>query len=373
MMRIAPLLAVVAAAALALAVARPAHAEPTAHFDAYVPNDPGVARQSGHWSDLQWNFSGSFGVDAPGAWGNLIGLGVPGGAGVTGVAYANRNGLRRSPDLDAAHVVPGWDFVSGDRYPLDLNGHGTHVASTIAEQTDNAVGVTGLAYGVNLMPVRVLVRYGAGSASTIAKGVRFAVDHGAKVINMSLSFSGLVTAEQIRPLLDALDYARENGRLVVSSAGNFRSAELPYPARAETVLAVGATTEWGCLAAYSDYGAGLDLVAPGGGNDAAFEDDPACRPGRPGRAVYQVTFRPPSYTLFGIRGFAGTSMAAPHVSAAAALVVASGVLGVDPSPDAITQQLTQTARDLGAPGYDVRYGSGLLNAAVATAPPAASS
>jgi serine protease len=66
-------------------------------------------------------------------------------------------------------------------------------------------------------------------------------------------------------------------------------------------------------------------------------------------------------------------MAAPHVSAAAALVVASGVLGVDPSPDAITQQLTQTARDLGAPGYDVRYGSGLLNAAVATAPPAASS
>jgi serine protease len=336
----------------------------------FIPNDAG---DGDGWGSVQWNFNGPFGVDAPGAWSNLISAGAPGGAGVTvavldtGVAYADQPPFHRSPDLAAAQVVPGWDFVDNDPDPSDENGHGTDVASTIAEDTNNAFGLTGLAYGARIMPVRVLDSRGDGNAVTIASGVRFAVDHGANVINLSVNFDPHVSAAQIQPLIKALAYAASHNVLVVGAAGNEGLGSVDLPARSKNVIAVGATTEFGCVASYSNYGRDLDLVAPGGGGDAAIQD-PNCRPGRPGRPIYQMTY---AGTLgrFGIGvGYIGTSMAAPHVSATAALIVASGILGPRPSPAQIFTRLRYTARDLGAPGFDTRYGWGLVSAGAATTP-----
>jgi serine protease len=339
------------------------------------PDDPGRVNAAAGWSELQWNFVGEQGVDAPGAWANLIAADAPGGRGVvvavldTGVAYPrSRNDPRGGADFGSSQMVPGYDFIEGDRDPYDKNGHGTHVASTVAEETDNGYGVTGLAYGVRIMPVRVLDRHGDGDAATIASGVRFAADNGAKVINLSLSFGAGTTASQISELQDAIEYAYEKGSLVVAGAGNRGRTSVSLPAGGPHVLAVGATTEYGCLASYSNRGEGLDLVAPGGGNDAAISDDPLCRPGRRGRPIYQVTMVAPGVDRFAIRGLIGTSMAAPHVSAIAALVVASGVIGDNPSPAAIEARLKQTARDLGRPGVDRRYGWGRVDAAMATSP-----
>jgi serine protease len=358
--------AVLAAAALAAghqAVAR-----------SFRPDDAGSAGRSGGWKRDQWNFDGRYGVRAPRAWANLISAGRPGGAGVTvavldtGVAYADRPPFHRSPDLAGTRFVPGYDFVGNDPYPLDPSGHGTHVASTIAEQTDNGYGLTGLAYGVRIMPVRVLDRQRNGGADVIAQGVRFAAEHGAKIINLSLSFDPSIGPGQVPALQRAIDDAYARGSLVVASAGNGAQHVISYPARDDHVLAVGATTDHGCLASFSDTGAGLDMVAPGGGNDAAQPGDPRCRSGRAGGSIDQVTLKGARLDRFGIVGYVGTSMAAPHVSAAAALVVASGVIGADPAPADIVQRLERTARDLGSPGYDESYGWGLVDAGAATAP-----
>jgi serine protease len=358
--------------ALGLAAALAAGAASCASAAPFMPDDAGASGRPGGWSTQQWNFTGPFGVDAPGAWANLRAAGAPGGAGVvvavldTGVAYANRPPLRRSPDLSPAHVVRGHDFVDHDAYPLDRNGHGTHVASTIAEQTDNGFGLTGLAYGARIMPVRVLRDDGSGAPGVIASGVRFATAHGAKIINMSLDFGPQVAAEQVRGLLGAIAAARARGVLVVGASGNAGVAVVSEPARSPDVLAVGATTEHGCRAAYSGHGARLDLVAPGGGRDGAIAGDPHCGSGPAGRPIEQVTLTPRRRA--GAVGYVGTSMAAPHVSATAALVVASGVLGRDPAPAAITRRLEDTALDLGPAGHDDDYGWGLINAAAATAP-----
>jgi serine protease len=350
--------------------------DPVAHIaDGVLPDDAADGTPGG-WAARQWNFAGPNGVGAPRAWANLIAAGAPGGAGVTvavvdtGVAYTNRSPYRISPDLTEAQFVPGWDFVDNDPYPLDENGHGTQVASTIAEETNNSYGLTGLAYGARIMPIRVLDAHGNGDAVRIARGVVYAVDHGATVINISLTFDPSVTAAQIPELLRAFDYATRRGALVVAAAGNDGAGAIDYPARSNLVLAVGATTEFGCVASYSDYGPDLDLVAPGGGSDADLPEDPNCQAGRAGRPIYQVTLQG-APDRFGISsGYMGTSMAAPHVSATAALVVASRVLGSRPTPAAIATRLERTARDLGPAGRDSRYGWGLLDAGAATAPPA---
>jgi serine protease len=349
----------------------------TAHAaGSLIPNDEGTGHEAGDWQQLQWNFVGPFGVNAPEAWANVAADGAPGGEDVivavldTGVAYANRGPFRRSPDFSRYTFVKGYDFVAKDPYANDRNGHGTFVASTIAESTNNHYGLTGLAYAAHIMPVRVLNTEGEGEASTIAKGVLFAVKHHAEIINLSLEFSPGVTAADIPELMEALRYAHRHGVLVVAAAGNEGDRAVDYPARAPNVVAVGATTEHGCLADYSNYGSEVTLVAPGGGADANLPGDPNCHPELPsGRDIFQVTFTGSSYTRFGIpSGYEGTSMATPHVVATAALIIASGVLGRHPTPAQLTARLIDTARKLGGGGDERLYGAGLLNAAAATAP-----
>jgi serine protease len=358
-----------------------------AHLATFVPRDPGRAGVEGGWQELQWNFLAGAGVNAPDAWQHLLDLGHPGGRGSvvavldTGVAYSSRRRFRKSTDFSRGDFVPGYDFVDEDRFPHDENGHGTHVASTIGESTHNDRGVTGLAYGAKIMPVRVLNARGEGESAAITAGIRYAVRHGADVINLSFEFDDTFrqfTASEIPDVLAAIRFAGRRGVVVVAAAGNFERPAISYPARASTVIAVGATTEHACRARYSNVGRGLDIVAPGGGPDDP--EDAACPKGLPeGRDIYQTTFpwaglqsaprSSSSYRRFGLpSGFIGTSMAAPHVSAAAALVIASGILGPSPAPRAVQERLQATAIDAGAAGYDEAYGYGRLDAAGATDP-----
>jgi serine protease len=338
----------------------------------FIPNDPGRSGVPGGWEQLQWNLLAPAGIDAPAAWDHLIAAGRPGGRGVvvavldTGVAYRDRGRYRRSPDLSARRFRRGYDFVDNDPYPLDENGHGTHVASTIGEVANNNIGVTGVAYGASIMPVRVLNRIGRGKTKWIAEGIRYAVRHGAQVINLSFEFSPLITGRQIPDILDALRYAESKGVLVVAAAGNEGDPTIAYPARAPSVIAVGATTADRCVADYSNDGSRLDLVAPGGGPDAT--DGRCADAGPTARPIYQMTFTT-SVRSFGLPGgYEGTSMATPHVTATAALVIASGILGPHPSPAAVAARLERTATDLGRPGRDPDYGWGLVDAARATDP-----
>jgi serine protease len=345
---------------------------------ALIPNDtgiPGEGGAAGDWQTAQWNFTGPFGVRAPQAWANVAADGAPGGRGVivavldTGVAYANRGPFRRSPDFSRWGFARGYDFVDHTPYPNDRNGHGTFVAGTIAEATDNRYGLTGLAFAAQIMPVQVLNSEGEGDASTIAEGVKYAVNHGARVINLSLEFSSDVTASDIPQLMAALRYAYRRNVVVVAAAGNEGHEAIAYPAKAPHVIAVGASTEHGCLANYSNDGPGLTLVAPGGGADAALPGDPNCQPEDPsGRDIFQMTFTGSSPRVFGFPdGYEGTSMAAPHVAATVALMLAAHVLGRRPTVAQITRRLRASARKLGGPGDARLYGAGLLDAAAATA------
>lgn len=373
------------ACALAVLLSTPAAAfqraphpvgRPLAHAAGYLPNDPGRGTTPGGWQTDQWNFTGPYGVNALTAWQQLIDAGRPGGYGTTvavldtGLAYRSAYPYRKSPDIDPMQVVRGYDFVSNDPRPYDINGHGTHVASTIAETTNNAIGLTGLAYGVKIMPVRVLDDTAVGDPPAIAKGIRWATDHGADVINLSLEFDPLVKAGQLPDVLAAARYARDKGVVLVGASGNEGERSVSLPARSSLVISVGATTEHGCLSAFSNTGLGLDLVAPGGGSDADLPGDTRCVPEDDSlRDIFQLTLTGPRRDRFGIpSNYEGTSMAAPHVAATAALVLASGVLGPDPTPAAVKTRLEATARDLGVPGPDRRYGAGLLDAAAATAP-----
>jgi serine protease len=384
-----------------------------AHLTAFVPNDRGRGPRAGDWRRLQWNFLAATGVGAPNAWSHLIRDGAPGGRGVTvaildtGVAYRAWTDPRThvryapSPDFNRTRFVAPCDLVRdqqagamrhgrvlrrcADPDALDRNGHGTLVAGVVSESTNNHIGLTGLAYGATLMPVRVLNAQGDGDALTIARGIRYAVVHGAKVINLSLEFTpngpDAVGAADIPEVIGAIAFAHAHGDIVVAAAGNDSNqpplaggeqVPVAYPAADQPdVISVGATTRDGCLADYSNTGPGLDIVAPGGGEDAPQDTRPGCRPETVlnGGDIYQVTFMDPGHPRrFGIpNGWYGTSMAAPEVAATAALVIASGVLGTHPSPAAVLARLEHTATPLGSGEPNSEFGYGRLNAAAATA------
>lgn len=340
----------------------------------WIPDDPGRVHQRQGWEKTQWNFLSGAGVDAPGAWGNLIADGHPGGRGVvvavldTGVAYRNWGQFTRSPDFGGTRFIDPYDFVAGNAFPLDREGHGTFVTGEIAETTNNDYALTGLAYGATIMPVRVLAADGSGTASTIARGIRYAVGHGARIINLSIEFGLDIQPSDIPEVLGAIRYAYHRGVLVVGAAGNDEAEQIAYPARAYGAVAVGATTRDRCLGWYSNVGSTLALVAPGGGDDTGSLNDPNCDPARVLPPLRQLTFPNPSDPRrFGYPGgYYGTSMAAAEVSAAAALVIASGVIGSHPTPAEILKRLEQTATPLGKSVPNRDYGYGLLNAAGAT-------
>jgi serine protease len=354
---------------------------------AFYPDDPGVSHTRRGWERMQWNMLDGTGVDAPQAWFNLLADHRAGGKGVavavldTGIAYRNWGRFAISPDFRGTRFVAPYDFVRHNRYPLDRTGHGTFVAGVIGERTNNRVGLTGLAYGTSIMPVRVLNESGEGAESTIADGIRYAVRHGARVINLSLEFSlnRVRSASQIPLIVQAVNFAVRRKVVVVAAAGNDNASRIAFPARIRGVISVAATTRDGCEASYSNFGPGLDLVAPGGGDDAVFPSDPACHPNRLLPPVYQMTLSDPpfgdlpgDFDKFGYPGlYVGTSMAAPEVSAAAALVIASRVLGPEPTPAQVLGLLERTATPLpaGATAPNLRYGYGLVNAGAATSRP----
>ena len=340
-----------------------------AHAAAFTPNDPDFR--------LQWNLFDTFGINMPEAWELAALRGAPGGRGAvvavldSGVAYQRYKRFRRAPDLRRTTFARGYDFIDNDRHPNDEFGHGTHVAGTIAQATNNGLGTAGIAYGAKIMPLRVLDTRGLGDAAAIARAIRYAARRHADVINLSFEFSRYVEAVEIPDVLSAIRFARRRGSIVVGAAGNETDVRVAYPARAEQVLAVGATTVRGCEAEYSNAGKDLDVMAPGGGWDAPNTrsqwDVDHCRPDAGGRNIFQQTFvRDGWVSRFGLpRNFKGTSMAAPHVAAVAALVIATGRLGPDPTPKMVEDHLKGTARDAGTVGFDRFYGWGIVDAAAA--------
>ncbi|MBI1948373.1 MAG: S8 family serine peptidase [Deltaproteobacteria bacterium] len=307
-----------------------------------APNDP--------MYKSQWHMKM---VNAEDAWSRTRGEGVIVAVLDTGVSPGKLHGgkdsrFKRVPDLKDTEFVDGWNFVNDNADPSDGHAHGTHVAGTIAQTTNNAYGVVGLAHKAKIMPVKVLSDGGSGSVASIANGIRWAADHKAKVINMSLG-GGMYSST----LAKAVKYAHDKGVTVVCAAGNGGRQKVEYPAAYDGAVAISALGPDGKLAFYSSYGKELDLAAPGGDTRVDLNKD-----GIPD-GVLQDTIAVGDPTSHGFFPFQGTSMATPHAAAAAALVIATGVT----DPDRVEKILESTARDLKDP---IRYGAGALDAGAAT-------
>jgi serine protease len=279
----------------------------------------------------------------------------------TGIAFEDFGRFRKSPDFTDATFLTGFNVFTRDGHANDDNWHGTHVASTIAESTNNGVGVAGLAFRCALMPVKVLDREGNGSFFGVAEGIDYVTnfrqgnDDPVKVINMSLGGDTPSTAVR-----QAVDRAVAAGITVVAAAGNDGAGTISFPAALPNVIAVGAVDQRKQQTSYSNFGPELDLMGPGGDLDRDDDHD-----GRPD-GVVQVTldFRQTPlgrFDVFALVFADGTSQATPHVAASAALLYKQGIT----KPEAIKASLETTAEDLGAPGRDDRYGNGLVRPAEA--------
>jgi len=305
--------------------------EPSRGPRRFVPDDPYFVHQ--------WNLEQ---IGMPVAWTHTRGAGITVAVVDTGVLYRTAGRFVQVPDLGRTEMVDGYDFVDGDAFPDDEHGHGTHVAGTVAQSTDNGLGVAGVAFGARLMPVRVLDGGGAGRWGAVAAGIRWAADHGADVINLSLG-----GGTPSRVIQRAIVHAHERGVVVVAAAGNTGQGRVGYPAAHEHVIAVGAVRCDETLTRYSSYGEALDIAAPGGDLTVDQNGD-----GLPD-GILQNTMVGRDPARHDYLALQGTSMASPHVAAAAALVRALGVR----DPDAVEAVLTATAKDRGDP---LHYGAGTL-------------
>ena len=266
-------------------------------------------------------------------------------------------GVTRGKDLVCHTFAAPYNAVTdeeGEEAARDDIGHGTHVAGTIAQCTDNGLGVAGMAPDVALMPVKVLVD-GVGSEADLARGILWAVEHGADVINLSLGAD--CEEDDVWPECgsevadEAIKRAAEAGAIIVAAAGNSGKKTLVYPANHPDVIAVTAVNYNANLAFYSNYRYGVTLAAPGGDNmDQNLDGYPD--------GILQETFS--GDYGWGYYFMIGTSMATPHVTGAVALLRSFAPHAM---PELILQALTQTARDLGDGGYDPRYGYGLIQTA----------
>jgi len=283
---------------------------------AFVPNDPYVVAGS------EWHLER---IQAPQAWDITFG--------VTNVVIAILDsGINAAhPDL-SANTLPGYDFVNGDNDPADDFGHGTAVAGVIAAAGNNGIGVAGVAFGSKILPVKVVDASGFAAYSTLAQGIRYAVDQGARVINISLAGSAPSSTLQ-----DAINYAWSNNVVIVAAAGNGGNSTPQYPAACEHVVAVSATEPDDTLASFSSTGTNIALAAPG---------DNIWTTSRDLANPYSA--------------WRGTSFASPIVAAVAALI-ASANASLDNSQ--IVAVLEQTADDLGVVGPDASFGYGRVNAA----------
>lgn len=362
-----------------------------ARVSSWIPDDPGLnpprTGSRAGWQKRQWNLLPCQSLCYPGwasnalqsrgganvirAWQNLRRAGRAGAREVrvavldSGVAYRDfGRGFRKNPDFRSRTFLPGYDFVQNDRFPLDLNGHGTHITATIAQATNNGRGLTGIAYGARIIPVRVIDSNGFGSTLNIIRGIRWAANNGARVINMSLNFECGISI----PALDqALLYAYNKGVVLVGSAGNIGSQTCPSPpATSPGVISVGGTTESGCVATYSFEDPRIDVAAPGGGSQRSD-----CPFDAADRSILQVAMVARDPRWFGIEGiWTGTSMSAAHVSAGAAMVLASGVLTGGRGPARVKERLLGTARmpAFAAGNPSSGFGSGIIDLGRATNP-----
>lgn len=297
------------------------HAESMAVLRAsFVPNDP--------LYEEQWHLQR---VGAESAWEYSCGMGVTVAVVDTGVACFDKGPFSRGTDLSGTRCEGGYNFVNDSTEAYDDQGHGTHVAGTIAQTTDNGKGVAGLAFCSRLMPIKVLNRFGWGTLANVAEGIRFAADNGAEVINLSLGGSG-----RSKILAAAVEHARKKGVAVVAAAGNSGKA-VGYPAGYDGVIAVSATDSNDKIAWFSSRGPEIGIAAPG----VNVTQQTVCDSGRN------------RCEIFG--SYSGTSMASPHVAGAAAMMIGLGAVG----PESVLAALAS-----GAVRKDDSnlFGAGILNA-----------
>lgn len=289
---------------------RVSYVEPDYRVQAFAtPNDTYYSRQ--------WALPA---VSAPSGWD------ISTGSTTTVVAVVD-TGVYPHSDL-SGHLVAGYDFVNSDSSPLDDEGHGTAVAGVIAATGNNSMGIAGVNWKTKIMPLKALDSSGSGYTSDIAKGVTYAADHGAKVINMSLGGS-----QYSSTFKSAIDYAYSKGVVIVAAAGNENTSANSYPAAYPNVLGVSALSSSTTRAAFSNYGAYVDVAAPG-------------------QQVYSLT------NTGGYAYWDGTSFSSPMVAGLAGLIVGRNSTL---SAAAVSQIVTSTASDIGDAGRDNYFGWGRMN------------